>query len=125
MTHDELGLFLEDDRTSFKPGETLPLSVLWALPETPRSLEVRLFFHTRGKGTEDIQVAAVQPITANASAGEAAVKFLLPAAPYSFSGKLISVLWSVELVAQPGDRATSCDFVLSPTGKEYLLNEIR
>lgn len=121
MNADELGLFIEDDRKAFKPGEELRLSVLWALPETPRSLEVRLFYFTRGKGTEDVEIVARQPIVANSPAGEGTARFALPAAPYSFSGKLLSVLWAVELVCEPGDRSTRCEFVLSPTGREITL----
>lgn len=122
MNPEELGLFVENDRTGFRPGETLVLSVLWALPEKPASLEVRLFFYTRGKGTEDVEVVATRTLSADAAAGEGRAEFVLPEAPYSFSGKLISVLWAAELIAEPGSRATRCDFVLSPTGQELLLH---
>jgi len=121
MKNCELGLFSGDDRTAYKPGESLELAVLWALPAKPASLEVRLFWFTRGKGTEDVEVIATEPITANASAGEARVRFTLPAAPYSFSGKLISLLWAAELVAEPGARSTRFEFTLSPTSAELVL----
>lgn len=121
MSNDELGLFIDNDRKVFAPGETLELSVLWALPAKPDSIEIRLFWYTRGKGTEDVEVLATEKIAANAAAGEGKVRFALPAAPYSFSGKLISLLWVVELVAEPGTRSTRCEFTLSPTGSEILL----
>jgi hypothetical protein len=121
MSNDELGLFIDNDRKAFLPGELLELSVLWALPAKPDSLEVRLFWYTRGKGTEDVAVVATETIAATAAAGEGKVRFTLPAAPYSFSGKLISLLWAVELVAEPGARSARCEFTVSPTGKEILL----
>ena len=121
MTNAELGLFTAQDRTAFKPGEVLELSVLWALPTKPASLEVRLFWFTRGKGTEDVGVVATETIPAVALAGEAKVQFTLPAAPYSFSGRLISLVWAVELVAEPGSSATRFEFTLSPTGSELVL----
>jgi len=122
MSNQELGIFIENDRTAFTPGETLELSVLWALPEKPTSLEVRLFWYTRGKGTEDVEVVATESIVAIAAAGEGKARFALPAAPYSFSGKLISLLWAAELVVEPGARSTRCEFTLSPTGKEIQLS---
>jgi hypothetical protein len=121
MSTDELGLFIENDRTAFKPGEDLKLSILWALPKTPESLEVSLLFFTRGKGTEDVEVVSRHPITVTAPAGESSLCIKLPVAPYSFSGKLISLLWAVELVCEPGSRSARCEFVLSPTGKELAL----
>lgn len=121
MSNDELGLFIENDRKAFLPGETLVLSVLWALPAKPDTLEVRLFWYTRGKGTEDVEIIATEKLAVSASAGEGKVRFRLPDAPYSFSGKLISLLWAVELVAEPGARTTRCEFTLSPTGAEILL----
>jgi len=121
MNNDELGLFIADGRTAFKPGGTLELSVLWALSAKPVSLDARLFWYTRGKGTEDVEVVATFPIDAPAAAGESKVRFTLPIAPYSFSGKLISLIWAAELVAEPGSRSTRLEFILSPTGQELVL----
>ena len=123
MSNQELGLFTADNRTAFKPGETLELSVLWALPAKPESLEVRLFWFTRGKGTEDIEVVATEKIATTAPAGEASARFTLPAAPYSFSGKLISLTWAAELVAEPGARSSRLELILSPTGQEIILGK--
>ncbi|MFT3783424.1 MAG: hypothetical protein QM790_15540 [Nibricoccus sp.] len=120
MNNDELGLFLKDDRTAYKPGDTLELSVLWALQKTPSSIEVRLFWYTRGKGTEDVEIVATTPL-APAAAGETKLNFVLPEAPYSFSGRLVSLSWAVELVVEPGSRSTRCDITMSPTGGEVLL----
>jgi len=122
MSNDELGLFIENNRTAFTPGSALELSVLWALPAKPDSLEVRLFWYTRGKGTEDIKVIATEKIPVTTAAGEAKIRFTLPAAPWSFSGRLISLLWAAELIAEPGTRSARCEFLLSPTGKEILLH---
>lgn len=121
MSNDELGIFTADGRKAFKPGDALELSVLWALPAKPASLEVRLFWFTRGKGTEDVEIVATQSIAPDAPAGEAKVRFTLPVAPYSFSGKIISLIWAAELVAEPDTRATRLEFNLSPTGEEIVI----
>lgn len=123
MSKGELALFTADDNRAFKPGETLALTALWALPTKPASLEVRLFWYTRGKGTEDVGLIASEQIHVTATAGESSVRFTLPVAPYSFSGKLISLSWAAELVAEPGSRATRLEFTLSPTGAEILLGK--
>jgi hypothetical protein len=122
MSTAELGVFIAEGRTAFRPRETLAVSVLWALPEAPANLEVRLFWYTRGKGTEDVGIVAVERIENASSAGERAVTFQLPSQPWSFSGKLISLLWAVELVTEPGGRASRAEFTLSPDGKEILLH---
>jgi hypothetical protein len=123
MSNEELGLFTADNRTAFKPGETLTLSLLWALPTRPASLEVRLFWFTRGKGTEDVEIIATEKVAATAPAGEASVQFTLPAAPYSFSGKLIALTWAAELVAEPGARSTRLELILGPNGQEIILGQ--
>jgi hypothetical protein len=118
----ELGVFIAEGRTSFRPGETLSVSVLWALPEKPALLEARLFWYTRGKGTDDVGVIVVEKIDGADVAGERALSFRLPAQPWSFSGKLVSLIWAVELVADPGGRSARAEFTLSPDGREILLH---
>ena len=122
MSTAEMGIFIADSRTEFRPGETLKVSALWALPVAPGALEARLFWHTRGKGTEDVGVVAVEKIAGAEAAGERSVSFTLPMQPWSFSGKLVSLLWAVELVAEPGGQSARAEFTLSPDGREILLH---
>lgn len=122
MSTSELGLFIADNRTAFRPGDTLVVSALWALPVAPGSLEARLFWYTRGKGTEDVGVVAVETIAGAEVAGERSLRFKLPVQPWSFSGKLISLLWAVELVAEPGGQSARAEFTVSPDGREILLH---
>lgn len=122
MSSSELGVFIAENRTRFLPGETLRVSALWALPEKPESVEVRLFWYTQGKGTQDVGVVKTERIDAPDAAGERAVTFQLPQQPWSFSGKLVSLLWAVELVVEPGGRVARGEFTLSPDGAEILLH---
>jgi len=48
-------------------------------------------------------------------------RFRLPEGPYSFSGKLISLLWAIEVVASPGDMAGRAGIVVSPSGREVVI----
>jgi hypothetical protein len=118
----ELGIFTEDGRTSFRPGETLRVSALWALPPGTAALEARLFWYTRGKGSEDLEIVAVERIENAPAAGEKVLTFQLPVQPWTFSGKLISLLWAVELVTEPEGVSARVEFTLSPDGTEILLH---
>jgi hypothetical protein len=117
---DELDIFPNDNRTERQPGETVDLSAMWALKKAPRVLEARLFWFTRGKGTEDVEVVATERVAAPASAGEQVFRFTLPEGPWSFSGRLISLLWAIELVAD--DKSARWDFTLAPGGREIRLH---
>jgi hypothetical protein len=123
MSEEQIAVFLVNDRTAFRPGETLAVSALWALAAAPGSLEARLFWHTRGKGTEDIVIVDSRRVEAPPAAGEYRFDFMLPESPWSFSGKLISLLWGVELVAGAGEKSARSEFVLGPDAKEILLGE--
>ncbi len=105
--------------SSRKPREVLEVAARWSLPSAPKSLEIRLFWFTRGKGTEDVGVVATERVPGAGGNGEHRVRFTLPDAPYSFSGSLISLIWAVELVAD--ETAARWEFVLAPEGREILL----
>ena len=48
-------------------------------------------------------------------------RITLPDGPFSFSGKLISLAWALELVIEPGSRATRTEITVSPTRMEILI----
>jgi hypothetical protein len=107
--------------SSRKPCELLELLAQWSLPSSPTSLEARLFWFTRGKGTQDVGVVATEVVPAPGAQGTHRVRFTLPEAPYSFSGQFISLIWAVELVADK--TAVRWEFVLAPEGREILLRQ--
>ena len=118
---DELRVETADGRTVFAPGDVVEGTASWRLGEPPRRLEVRLFWYTQGKGDQDVGVADSMLVAVPAAEGRRDFRLRLPAGPYSLSGKLISLLWAVELVAEPGERAARVEIVVSPTGREVLL----
>jgi hypothetical protein len=118
---DWLEVTIPSGRTAFAPGEEIEAAAVWRLDEMPDSLEIRLFWFTEGKGDRDTGIVACDPIQASPS-GHLTCRFRLPdLVPSSFSGKLVSLLWAVELVAEPGERAGRVDLIVSPTGKELML----
>jgi hypothetical protein len=48
-------------------------------------------------------------------------QIVLPDGPYSFSGKLISLVWCLELVVEPGSLCERKEIVISGSGTEVDL----
>ena len=118
----ELKILLTNDRAQFRPGETLTGVAGWRLTAAPRSVELRLFWYTRGKGTEDLGL--VHRLTFQEPQAEEGrrFEFMLPDQPYSFSGQLISLVWALELIVEPGQQTVRTEFTLSPKGEEIVLH---
>jgi hypothetical protein len=124
MSGNELLIELGGSEKAFAPGGSIDATALWALAEAPRVLEARLFWFTRGKGSSDVGIVARETIAGAAAAGQQTVRFRLPEGPYSFSGKLISIVWAVELVAEPVEYVSRAEFVMAPEKNEVQLTPI-
>lgn len=122
MSWIEIGL--EGDRTAFRPGEEVAGSVAWSLEEgvPPERAEVRLVWFTEGKGDRDSAMAASAELPSPAPLDRRDFRLRLPEGPYSFKGRLVSVVWAVEVVVEPGGRAERAGIVVSPTGREIVLH---
>jgi hypothetical protein len=119
----ELKILLPDERRSFRCAETVDGVAGWRLEKPPASVELRLFWFTRGKGTEDVGVVNRMRFDAPQQEEGRKFTFTLPAEPWSFSGQLISLIWALELVAEPGGHTARVELVVSPTGREILLHQ--
>jgi hypothetical protein len=117
-------LGLRENRTTFSPGETIAGAVLWEFPEKKKSIEVRLVWSTRGKGTEDGATVATQSLNAMSAADTGTFQFTAPDSPYTFNGTLIAVLWAVECVVEPGGEFERLEIIIAPSGKEIVLPRI-
>ena len=111
-------LALNGNQTEYRPGATVRGTARWFLLDPPASVELRLFWFTRGKGTEDVKV--VETVSFDSPAAEASHTFQLrlPPEPYSFSGRLIAIIWAIEVVAKPGGETARIEITVSPTGHE-------
>jgi len=117
-------LELADGKTKYRPGETLEGVAFWELDNLPRTLELRLFWRTQGKGTVDVEVVASQPVDSPGARDRRPFRFALPPGPYSVSGSLVSIVWGVEIVTEPSGDAASVEITLSPTGEEVRLKRV-
>ena len=109
-------LTTEHDVRNFTPGERLRGLARWLDPIPTQSVELRLFHYTEGKGTQDVDVVHTLPLDAPGP-----FEFQLPRGPCSFSGRLVSLAWALELVITPGNQVAPVDLVLSPTAEEIDL----
>lgn len=119
-----LRIELADDRSWFLPGGLLEGRVVWRLDEAPEAVELRLFWHTSGKGTDDVEIVEERRFEGQGPHGDGAFAFTLPLGPYSFSGSLITLAWALELVALPGGETERLDLVVAPTPVEVLLTSL-
>jgi len=114
-----LELALNDNRTQYLPNEVISGLASWNLGTARPVVELRLSWYTRGKGTQDTRVERKVPFDDPRARDTREFRLPLPDGPYSFSGRLISLVWQVELVA--GTDKQTIEFTLSPTGQEILL----
>ena len=109
----------------YLPGEEIEGVAAWRAERAPAALELRLFWFTSGKGTEDLEIVQRVAFEAPLSVERRTFKLRLPDEPYSLSGRLVSLRWAVELVALPDDRdATRVDVVVAPERRPLVLAEL-
>ncbi|MBN1125310.1 MAG: hypothetical protein JXA82_09905 [Sedimentisphaerales bacterium] len=116
-----LDIELEQGKVEYRPGETITGITKWQCMERPDKIELRLIWYTRGKGDEDIGLVDTITFDGPALYDTHKFQFTLPTGPYSFSGKLISLLWAIELVIEPSEDCKRIEITVSPTGKEIVL----
>ncbi|MBA4387849.1 MAG: hypothetical protein C0404_07700 [Verrucomicrobia bacterium] len=116
-----LGVGTYENRTAFRPGEIVAGKAMWILDADPKSVEIRLFWYTEGRGDQDVAIVATQVIQTPGRRSEAEFRFTLPEAPYSFKGSLITLLWAIEVVVLPSKESARQAIFVSPKGCELLL----
>lgn len=114
---------------AFSPGETISVNVTWADlsdAKTPgdQTLEARLIWYTAGKGERDFKTVESVDIQSDSQKGNAQVSFIAPRRPSSFSGKLITLTWAIEVVALPQKESGLIEFVIAPAKQEILLTPV-
>lgn len=115
---------IEEGRTAFAPRESVRGQVEWREDSPPEAIEVRLLWHTEGRGDPDVGVARTLRIEAPSASGSSAFEFECPSGPYSFSGRLISLRWAVEATLTPQETTARANIVIAPEGDEIDLTRL-
>jgi len=103
-----------DNRTIFHPGDEILGTVTWQLERNPQAVELRLLWHTRGRGATDLSIVETVRFDFPRPSDRRDFRFRAPLAPHSFSGRLVSIVWALELVALPSQATTRLDLTISP-----------
>lgn len=115
----DVNIQLQKSSGGFSPGEKIVGDVTWnGLDPKTTAIEINLLWFTQGKGDRDHEIFANQVVKSPSDTGSQAFEFVAPSFPFSFSGKLISLIWSIEVVVLPMLEATTCELVISATGTE-------
>ena len=109
-------------KTAFAPGGRIEGSASWYFDEGVKTLELRLFWYTEGRGQQDVEMVGLSCFEAPQPQESRSFSFRLPESPFSFSGSLITLNWSLELVAQPSGEAARLGITVSPTGRPISLS---
>jgi hypothetical protein len=118
---DLLMIELDGASDAFLPGETVSGRIEWAFEDVPDALALRLLWYTEGRGDRDAGVARSLHVEAPGAVGSQRFDLELPAGPYTFSGRLVSLIWALEAVATPRRRVARREIVVGPQRAEIVL----
>lgn len=118
-----LEIQIENDQTAFQPGDEIHGKIKWQFENDPETLTLGLFWKTAGRGTQDIGVPCSQTFDNPGLYGEKDFTIKCPEGPYSFSGKLISIIWGLELTGQKGKNAAVIDLTIGPNAREVVYTD--
>ena len=106
----------------FAPEETIKFVVSWDLTNVmDLNFEIHFFWHTEGRGNEDLEIFESIPFLAPIAIGKKNFQMKAPNQPFSFSGKLISLVWKIEVVSPSTNLSTSEVIQISPTERSIIL----
>ncbi len=116
-----LEIICDNESKAYRPGDTISGRMRWRCDEAPQWVEIRLFYYTEGKGTQDIGV--VETIRENNCplSGEKSFAFTAPNHPTSCSGKLVSIRWALELVSNNNEPIPKVNIIIAPEAQEIKM----
>jgi hypothetical protein len=106
------------------PGQEIDGRAAWQLDDAPKRASLRLFWYTEGRGNQDVGIVAEEEFDPIRASHDEEYRFTIPESPYSFSGKLISLRWAIELVIDKGKEVERIELMVSPWVEEVKLGTI-
>jgi len=108
----------------FAPGDTLVFTLSIDASGTSGPLTAQLGWFTEGRGTRDAGIVWSERIPDMATGAERGFEIRLPEAPWSFSGKLVSVAWRLEVIDEKGRPLVAVPLVVAPAGEAVSLPQL-
>ena len=120
----QLHIEILDNQTQFTPGSPIEGVLSWEFDNPPRSVELRLLWYTSGKGDRDSGIVYRETYENPMASDVQSFSFESPAGPYSFSGKLITLAWAIEVVIQKQKKLFDrVDLVIAPGQTEIQTDQ--
>jgi hypothetical protein len=116
-----LELALEHGRTAFEPGGRVGGVASWSASSPPPGMELRLSWTLTSKGGRDLRIADTIPLPEPGASERRPFVLTLPSGPYSFRGALLTLAWTLDLVALPGEESARVNLVVAPHNKTIEL----
>lgn len=119
-----ISIRLGQSDAAYAPGDSIHGEVTWTEQERTKTIEARLIWYTLGFGSRDLQIVD-RTVWDATPEGRGRFDFQAPRQPYSFSGRLISLVWAVEVVTLPSKKAESATLVIAPERREIDLSKVQ
>ena len=114
-------LTLQLEKTNFLPLENLKGKFSYEQLPQNETLLLSLYWFTEGRGDQDIHAPLTVEYLPKETMGERDFSIQLPPAPHSFSGKLITLQWILELKSMTTDFSIQKNITISHTTQEIAL----
>ena len=119
-----LEILFASEQRAFTPGKPISGRMRWRFDKAPQWIELRLFWFTEGKGTQDLSVVEKHRETDCPMSGERPFSFIAPAHPPSCSGKLVSIRWALEMVSDIQEQVPCIHIIIAPNAQEIVLGSV-
>ncbi len=115
-------IILKDGKKHFRPFEVIEGKIKYNLAKPAPKIEVDLIWTTMGKGTTDnFKADSASISTLGSISGDGHFRLIAPSGPYSFSGKLVSVIWMISCGTEDNQDFVEKEIVISPTRREVVV----
>ena len=107
-------------KPDFFGGDTISVHLAWNGKYPLERLCLSLLRHVSGKGSNTTELAHTVDIDTALISGEQVIDLTLPYGPVSYSGRLISISWSIQASLTDSGASSKKDFVLHSIGEQPL-----
>src|SRR5690348_448767 len=104
----DIHIELSNGRLEYGQNEMLEGKVRWNVDQA-KSAILRFFWRTEGKGIQDLGLQEELSFDTPRTMDERSFRFKVPAGPWSYDGKLVSIRWTLEFQVEPGGHVESLD----------------